>query len=354
MWSLTPSRGAWVVRLALLLLTASSAASLQSQAHQDNDHPLPLQQPVPNTGANHRLILKDGTYQEVRTYEIVGDRVRYISIERGGDWEELPVNLVDWDATRKWERDHGNMSDEASPAMREAAELDREEAEERADEKYRMPTIAPGLQLPDEDGVFVMDTFQGMPELVELKPINLLVDAHHRHGSDAQNPLAGQRTHLELDGEHANVHLHVNDPIIYASLDTVDHGDVVTTHAFTVHTDSAQVANGKFGAHSASSRFVILALDERQALRFIGPMNLAADGSVLPGDQVIPAKVEALPGHHWLRITPQKSLTIGEYALVEIRSPNEVGSAVWDFRVAPGMGDNPKAISPLADSSSKN
>ncbi len=49
---------------------------------------------MPGTGTNHRLILKDGTYQIVRKYEIVGDRVRYISVERGGDWEELPATSL--------------------------------------------------------------------------------------------------------------------------------------------------------------------------------------------------------------------------------------------------------------------
>ena len=53
-------------------------------------------------------ILKDGSYQLVREYQVVGDRVRYRSIERSGDWEELPANLVDWDATRKWELTHGS------------------------------------------------------------------------------------------------------------------------------------------------------------------------------------------------------------------------------------------------------
>ena len=81
---------------------------------------------------NHRLILKDGSYQLVRKYEIVGDRVRYVSLERGGDWEELPENLVDWEATRKWERDHAAETVEApSPAMKEAEDLDREETAER-------------------------------------------------------------------------------------------------------------------------------------------------------------------------------------------------------------------------------
>ena len=86
--------------LLTLVLIAGSAAFACAQKT------LPLKPDVPGTGSNHRLILKDGTYQLVRKYEIVGDRVRYISVERSGDWEELPESLVDWDATRKWERDH--------------------------------------------------------------------------------------------------------------------------------------------------------------------------------------------------------------------------------------------------------
>ena len=66
---------------------------------------MPLKPAVPGTGRNLRLILKDGSYQLVRDYPIVGDRVRYLSLERG-DWEELPVDLVDWDATRSGSRDH--------------------------------------------------------------------------------------------------------------------------------------------------------------------------------------------------------------------------------------------------------
>src|SRR5271166_490330 len=103
--------------LAILLVVASTAC-LQAQKT------LPLQPDIPGTSTNHRLILKDGTYQLVRKYEVVGDRVRYISIERSGDWEELPESLVDWDATRKWERDHAADAEAQSDAMKEAAAID--------------------------------------------------------------------------------------------------------------------------------------------------------------------------------------------------------------------------------------
>ena len=236
--------------LAVLLAVATGACA---QSNQQNPKPLPLKPDLPGLATNHRLILKDGTYQIVRKYEIVGDRVRYISVERGGDWEELPVDLVDWDATRKWERDHANQpEEEPSPAMKEAEDIDKEEAAERDEQKARMPEVAKGLELPDEDGVFVLDTFEGTPELVELLPVDLTINAKTKHGLSTLNPLAGAKASLELDGAHAKVHLHVNDPAIYLSLNARDDAEKVLSHAMTVDTGGAkEVANRKHGAHSA-------------------------------------------------------------------------------------------------------
>jgi hypothetical protein len=328
---------------------SACAAQSQSQSAPPAKTPLPLKPDLPGMATNHRLILKDGTYQVVRKYEIVGDRVRYISVERGGEWEELPVDLVDWEATRKWERDHANQADEeASPAMKEAAEIDKEEADERAAEQARRPEVSKGLELPDEDGVFALDTFEGTPELVELLPVDLALNAKNKHGIATLNPLAGQKASLELEGQHAKVHLHVNDPAIYLSLEGRDDAEQVVSHALTVQTSGAkEVANRKHGAHSATSGFAIVRADERKAVRIVGAVHVSLTGAVTQDENVIPAKVEVLPGKHWLKITPNQTLTIGEYALVEILSASDINQSVWDFRVDPQLGDNPGSLGPI-------
>jgi flagellar motor protein MotB len=331
-------------RAALALLLAMAAASAAQ-----TKTPLPLKPDLPSMATNHRLILKDGTFQIVRKYEIVGDRVRYISVERGGEWEELPVELVDWEATRKWERDHANQADEeASPAMKEAAEIDKEEADERNAEQARRPEVTKGLELPDEDGVFALDTFEGTPELVELLPVDLALNAKNRHGVATLNPLAGQKASLELEGQHAKVHLHVNDPAIYLSLAGRDDAEQVVSHALTVETGGAkEVANRKHGAHSPTSGFAIVRVDERKAVRIVGAVHVSLTGAVTQDENVIPAKVEVLAGKHWLKITPNQPLTIGEYALVEILSASDINQSVWDFRVDPQLGDNPGSLGPI-------
>jgi hypothetical protein len=337
-----------VARAAMALLLAMAAAGAAQNAPQ-KQQPLPLKPDLPGMATNHRLILKDGSYQVVRKYEIVGDRVRYIPIERSGDWEELPVDLVDWEATRKWERDHANQPEEdASPAMKEAAEIDKEEAAERAEQQARRPEVAKGLELPDEDGVFALDTFQGTPELVELLPVDLALNAKNKHGLNTLNPLAGSKASLELDGQHAKIHLHVNDPSIYLALAVSDNSEKVLSHALTVETKGAkEVANRKHGAHSPQSGFAIVRADERTAVRVVGAVHVSPNGTVTQDENVIPAKVDVLPGKHWLKITPQDPLAIGEYALVEIISSSDINQSVWDFRVDPRLGDNEGSLGPI-------
>jgi hypothetical protein len=331
--------------LAALLLGGPVLALAQDHPQK----PLPLKPDLPGLATNHRLILKDGTYQNVRKYEIAGDRVRYISSERGGDWEELPADLVDWEATRKWERDHANTAEEgASPAMKEAESIDKEEAAERDEQKARQPEVAKGLELPDEDAVFVLDTFEGTPELVELAPVDLAINAKNRHGLSTLNPLAGAKASLELEGAHAKVHLHVNDPAIYLSLNAQDNAEKVLSHALTVQTGGAkEVINRKHGAHSPSSGFAIVRVDERKALRVVGAVHVSPTGTVTQDENVIPAKVEVLTGKHWLKLTPDQPLAIGEYALVEILSASDINQSVWDFRVDPTLGDNPGSLGPI-------
>lgn len=310
--------------------------------------PLPLKPAVPGTGRNLRLILKDGSYQLVRDYQIAGDRVRYLSQERG-EWEELPKDLVDWDATNKWAREHDELVDEnSSAAMKEAADIDAEETEERSDEKARMPQVAPGVELPDEDGVFVLDTFHGTPELVELRATDLSLNSKNRKGIEVLNSLASQKASLELEGANARVHLHVNDPTIYLSLGVEDQTEPALTHPITVNTGGAKAVNGgKHGAHSPQSGFVIVRVDERQQVRIVGAVHMSPTGTLTQDEDQIPTKAEVLPGKHWLKIEPAQTLTIGEYALVEILSPSDISESVWDFRVDPRLGDNPGSIGPI-------
>ncbi len=330
------------------LLSASLATAAQSSPDGQDKKPTVIKPDAPGLAQNHRLILKDGSYQLVRQYQVVGDRVRYMSLERGGDWEELPADLVDWDATRKWEREHTGPYEDASPAMKEAEELDKEEAAERDEDKARMPEVAKGLELPDEDGVFALDTFQGTPELVELMPSDLGMNAKNKHGLSTLNPLAGTKANLELPGQRAKIHLHVNDPAIYLSLDAEDRAEKVLSHALTVPTNGAkEVANRKHGAHSANSGFALVHVDQRKEVRIVGAIHVSPTGAVTQDEDVIPTTVDVLPGKHWMKLTPQKPLSIGEYALVEIISPSDISQSVWDFRVDPTLGDNPASLGPI-------
>lgn len=333
---------------ALVMALAASGATAGQEPLPE--HKQVITPDAPGLAHNHRLILKDGSYQVVRKYQVVGDRVRYMSMERGGDWEELPYSLVDWDATKKWEAHHTGPYDTSgsSDAMKEAAELDKEEAAAREDEKARMPQVANGLELPDQDGVFVLDTYQGTPELVELKPSDLNLNQKSRKGLATLNPLAGQKASIELDGAHAKAHLHVNDPAIYVSIEGRDDVEQVVSHAMTVNTHNAQeVAHRAHGAHSPQSGFAIVKVDERREVRIIGAIHVSPTGNVTQTEDVIPTKVEVVPGKHWLKLTPEGPLTVGEYALVEILSPSDISQSVWDFRVDPRMGDNPGSLGPI-------
>ena len=99
-----------------------------------------------------RLILKDGNYHLVRSYERNGERVRYFSAERN-EWEELPANLVDWEATRQAEAENKAAA---------AALLDKVHKRELASSANPVMDVdasllvGPSLFLPSGEGMFVV------------------------------------------------------------------------------------------------------------------------------------------------------------------------------------------------------
>jgi hypothetical protein len=301
---------------------------------------------------NQRLILKDGSYQIVRKYEIVGDRVRYISAERGGDWEELPESLVDWTATNAWAKAHApgaagpvvSGQSSAPPGSKEAEEIDKE----ANDERERTPTVSPGLRLPDEDGVFILDTFQGQPELIDVLQNSGGLNTGTPHNVlRAAIPGGGNKQLIQLEGYKAKVQLHVNQPVIYVSLDDSKEPAEADSDAFTVDTHGASSIKKKNVHSSPASRYAIVRVQVKRETRVIGAGKVSQLGKPEESVDIVETNSEVLPGGHWLRLTPKQPLEIDEYALVEILSPKEINLAVWDFGVNPRAPEAKNAIAPV-------
>src|SRR6266581_537524 len=100
-----------------------------------------------------KLVLKDGTFQLVRSYKRSGERVRYYSAERG-DWEEIPAAMVDWDATAKAEA--AEKSEEEAFAKKVHTQEEAQRIVTVMDVDASLP-VAPGVFLPPGEGMFVID-----------------------------------------------------------------------------------------------------------------------------------------------------------------------------------------------------
>ena len=161
-------------------------------------------------------------------------------------------------------------------------------------------------------------------------------------------PLAGQRDQMEIANATAPVRLHDTQPQFYFSLDDASSAEPAADTAVTIPThNAAAVQNQPRGAASANAEFAIVRLDQRHDLRIVGNLRISANGQVVPAENVQSVTASALPGQHWLRLVPTQPLAVGEYALVQILSPTEISSNLWDFSVHPDAPENPGALVPI-------
>jgi hypothetical protein len=279
-----------------------------------------------------RLILKDGSYQPATKWEVKGDRVRYLSAERN-EWEEVPNSMVDWAATEKYEKER-----EAGKASPEAVALDKElEAERQADEA-RSPHVAPGLRLPDDGGIVLLDTFQSQPQLVELQQSGGEVNKNVKGNilRATINPIASKKQTIELAGLHAKVQAHATVPAIYINVGQQDDLDKALQEAQKSKPESLPW-----------DRFRIVQLQAKQGKRVVADLKIAIYGKVSQEQKFVPSTAVQLTGG-WVKVTPSADLAPGEYALVELLGKEGMNLYAWDFGVNPAAGANATAWKPDA------
>jgi len=239
-------------------------------------------------GETSRLYLKNGEVQLVREYQVLDDRVRYYSTERA-DGEEIPLDLVDLDRTKK------EATERAAAIEAESKTQAIEDAAVRADRRQ----VA---SIPEEPGVYYingdkLDTLkQAEVEVVTDKTRMVLKVL-------SPVPIIPGKATVETKGETAAFRVKSNEPEFYFRL-------------------------------SDFHRFGIIKLTRKKNARVVETV------AILPGTE---EKVEQQKqidtfkkqeGEVLYKIWPEKPLEPGEYALIEYVD-GEVSLQIWDFGVGP-------------------
>lgn len=277
--------------------------------------------PVLAQSHTKRLILKDGSYQEMTEYKLDGDRVHFYSAERF-DWEDIPSSLIDWDATNKYNANP--VKNDRSNEEREAADA---EAVENAKSETEAPTVASHLRLPSSEigGVYLLDKFKGAPELVEI--VQSGADVNKNTGRNVLratiNPLGAQHQTVELPGAHARVQSHVTQPTIYLCVTRDKPVDVSNLY-----------------------RIVRVDSNPQKNTRAVGTLKVKLSGKTTESEKIVPATVIKVNQGAWISVTPNQPLAPGEYAVIEMLGENEMNMYVWDFGVNPNAPENLNPLKP--------
>jgi len=239
-------------------------------------------------GANGRLYLKDGDYQIVREYQVLADRVRYFSTERG-DWEEIPLELVDLDRTKK------DAAERQAAIEADAKQQDVEDKAIRAQKKE-------AARVPDEPGVY----YVAGDKIETLKPAEVAVNSSK--GRTVLKilspvPLVPGKSTVEIKGESAAYRASGDKPEFYLRL-------------------------------SDDERFGIIKLTKKKNVRFLENIAIAPVTNEVTEDLKLVATFKKQVSERTYKIWPEQPLEPGEYALVQY-SEGALNWQVWDFGIGP-------------------
>ena len=241
---------------------------------------------VTASAANVRLYLKDGDYQMVREYKVDGDRVKFLSTDRG-EWEEIPLELVD---LKKTEKESGAKA----AAMAETLRVEKAEEDAVKADRKQVQSV------PEMPGPYWIDGAKLTP-LVEAKVT--IEDSKTRRILQVLAPapiIAGKST-VTIEGKAAKLRIKKADPEFFFRL-------------------------------AEEERFAIIKLDPKKNERVVEIVTILPneEGTFEDQKQVPVFKKQYGPQLH--KLWGENLLEPGEYAVVEY-TEGKVNIRVWDFAV---------------------
>ena len=223
---------------------------------------------------------------------------------------------------------------EETAASDDARAVDAEEAAEKAEMTSRTPQVAPRLNLPDRDGVWVLDYFPGQAGAGDAGAGQRQHEPADRPQRAARADQSGsRRAEVRLDRIGSKIHLHENQPVFYVSLTGGD--DTAGPDAMSVATNDAKARRSRELAEEP-----VRDRGSGSAARLPRDHECDADQVGHQSENVTETTTAVLPGGHWMKVVPKQKLTVGQYALMEVLGPREINVSVWDFAIEPQSGDN--------------
>lgn len=235
--------------------------------------------------ANVRLYLKDGEHHLVREYRVVEDRVRFYSIERG-DWEEIPLEMVDLKRTE-------------SEMSRRAATLAEESKIIEAEEKVEREMAREIARVPQGPGVHYVASEK---ELQTLKQSESKVHTDKKRSVLkvlSPIPVVSGKATLELDGETSATRIRGERPEFYIRL-------------------------------SADQRFGIAKLTPKKGIRIVERITIVPVVKEMVEEPEMVETFRKQVQNGLYKIWPQQPMPPGEYAVIEY-TEGKLNMQVWDF-----------------------
>jgi hypothetical protein len=268
-----------------------------------------------------KLVLKDGNFQLVRSYERNGERVRYFSAERG-DWEEIPAAMVDWEATAKAEAEAEKAAEELRNKVHKQEEATKAEMVMDIDASLQ---VAPGVFLPPGEGMFVIEG----KSVSQLEQVGSEVKVDKKRTLQqilSPIPIVPSKHHVEIPGAKAKLRIANAQPEFYLREAPPD-----PDRATPIQKSSRP---GESGPEVELVRATVKG--NKRQLETIRSLF---------GEEISQER-KTISLQRWdiaptvFRFTLSETLPPGEYALAEIL-PDGMNLYVWDFGVDAAAASKP-------------